>query len=72
LEYTGRQIVNINGADSLDTMSLVVMRNDNTINTESTINLFEQLKFTYSKPLEFQSFVTGCTKNGLHFYARER
>jgi hypothetical protein len=56
----------------LDTMSLVVMRNDNTINAESTINLFEQLKFTYSKPLEFLSFVTGCTKNGLHFYARER
>ncbi|MCK5189864.1 MAG: IS630 family transposase [Methylococcales bacterium] len=40
---TGRQRLNINGAVSLDTMKLV-MRYDDTINADSTINLFEQIE----------------------------
>ena len=40
---TGRKRLNINGAVSIETMSMV-MRFDDTINAESTIKLFEQIE----------------------------
>lgn len=43
---TGRRRLNINGAVSIDTMKMV-MRYDDTINAESTIELFKQLEVTY-------------------------
>ncbi len=43
---TGRQRLNINGAVSLDTLNLV-MRYDDTINAQSTIELFKQIEIAY-------------------------
>lgn len=45
---TGRQRLNINEAVSLETLNLV-MRYDETINGDSTVNLFEQLENAYPK-----------------------
>jgi transposase len=45
---TGRQRLNINGAVSLDTLKMV-MRYDDSINAQSTIELFKQIEVEYPK-----------------------
>ncbi len=48
---TGRQRLNINGAVNVDTMNMV-MRYDDTINAQSTIQLFDQITSAYPEALK--------------------